>query len=106
MTFFAWLYPSWGDILFVILGSLNCICSSVVWGILSAYLVEQFPTNIRVVAVATGYSTGRLISTVVPVGMGAIAMKVGLVTVMSATSVFYIVCMIGVLMLSDSRKHL
>ena len=106
VTFFVWLYPSWSDMMFLILGSLNSICASVVWGILSAYLVEQFPTNIRVVAVATGYSTGRLISTIVPVGMGAIAMKVGLVTVISATSVFYIICMAGVLMLSDSRKHI
>lgn len=106
VTFFFWFYLQMGDVMFLIWGCANAICSSVVWGILSAYLVEQFPTNIRAVGVATGYSTGRLISTIVPVGMGAIAMTVGLTTVISATSIFYLLCMAGVLMLRDSTKHI
>jgi hypothetical protein len=78
----------------------------VIWAILSAYLVEQFPTNIRAVGIAAGFSTGRLIATVIPLIMGAAAQQIGLTVVMSAVSVFYLLCMFGVLMLRDTKAHM
>jgi hypothetical protein len=38
--------------------------------------------------------------------MGAAAQAVGLTLVMAFISVFYLICMFGVLMLKDSRGHM
>jgi len=107
ITLFLWMGIEWeNENMFYILGVIAWCCPSVIWAILAAYLVEQFPTNIRAVGVSTGYSTGRLISTIVPVVMGAAAQRVGLTLVMAFISVFYLICMFGVLMLRDSSKHI
>ncbi|PKN18137.1 MAG: hypothetical protein CVU71_11520 [Deltaproteobacteria bacterium HGW-Deltaproteobacteria-6] len=107
VTLFLWMGVEWEDQrMFYILGVIAWACPSVIWAILLAYLVEQFPTHIRAVGVSTGYSTGRLISTIVPVVMGAAAQAVGLTLVMAFISVFYLICMFGVLMLKDSSAHI
>lgn len=106
VTFYVWLAFEWSDNLFFLWGSLNWTVASAIWAILAAYLVEQFPTNIRAVGVAGGFSTGRLIATVVPLVLGATAVQLGLIAVMTFVSIFYLLCMVGVLMLRDSVKHL
>lgn len=106
VTFYVWLGFEWSDNLFYVWGSLNWTFASAIWAILAAYLVEQFPTNIRAVGVAGGFSTGRLIATVVPIALGAGAVQIGLTAVMTFVSLFYLLCMIGVLMLRDSIKPL
>ena len=106
VTFFAWLAFDWSDKVFFAWGSLNWMSASAIWAILAAYLVQQFPTNIRAVGVAAGFSTGRLISTLVPIVMGTAALKIGMTTVMAVISIFYLICMVGVLMLKEDRGHL
>jgi len=106
-TLFLWMGIEWEDErVFYTLGAIAWCCPAVIWAILAAYLVEQFPTHIRAVGVSGGYSTGRLVATLVPLIMGAAAQKVGLTAVMAAVSVFYLICMFGVLMLRDSRAHI
>ncbi len=106
VTFFGWLAFEWSDTVFFIWGGSNWLVASAIWAILAAYLVEQFPTNIRAVGVAAGFSTGRLISTVVPLAMGAAAQQIGLTTVMTAISIFYLIAMFAVLMLKETRGHI
>ena len=106
VTLYVWLGMEWEDTMFFVWGASAWIVASAIWAILSAYLVEQFPTNIRAVGVAAGFSTGRLIATIVPLAMGAAAQKIGLTTVMTAMAVFYLICMFGVLMLKDSKAHI
>jgi MFS family permease len=106
VTFYVWLAFEWPDNLFYVWGSLNWTVASAIWAILAAYLVEQFPTNIRAVGVAGGFSTGRLVATIVPLALGAGAAQIGLTAVMTFVSLFYLLCMIGVLMLRDSIKNL
>jgi MFS family permease len=107
VTLFGWMGFEWeSDMVFYVWGTIAWICPSVIWAVLAAYLVEQFPTNIRAVGVSAGYATGRLIATLVPVVMGAAAQKVGLTAVMAFISIFYLICMFGVLMLRDSTKHI
>jgi len=104
---YVWLGIEWeSDMVFNVLAAIAWGISSVIWAILSAYLVEQFPTNIRAVGIAAGFSTGRLIATVIPLIMGAAAQQIGLTVVMSAVSVFYLLCMFGVLMLRDTKAHM
>jgi MFS family permease len=106
VTLYVWLGMEWEDTMFFVWGASAWIVASAIWAILSAYLVEQFPTNIRAVGVAAGFSTGRLIATIVPLAMGAAAQHVGLTSVMTAMAVFYLICMFGVLMLRDSKVHI
>jgi len=106
-TLFLWMGIEWEDErMFYILGVIAWCIPSVIWAILAAYLVEQFPTHIRAVGVSAGYSTGRLVATLVPVVMGAAAQKVGLAVVMAFISIFYLICAFGVLMLRDSKAHI
>ncbi len=106
VTLYVWLGVEWGDRQFYIFGAIGWIVASGIWAILSAYLVEQFPVHIRAVGVAAGFSSGRLISTVVPLIMGQAAKSLGLTTVMTAISVFYLICMAGVLMLREQKRHI
>jgi MFS family permease len=107
VTFFVWLGFDWeSDAVFFLCGGLNWMVASAIWAILAAYLVEQFPTHIRAVGVAAGFSTGRLISTVVPLAMGAAASQLGLTHVMTAIAVFYLLAMVAVLMLKESKGHM
>ncbi len=104
---FLWMGIEWDDErVFYALGVIAWCIPSVIWAILAAYLVEQFPTHIRAVGISAGYSTGRLVATLVPLVMGAAAQKVGLTIVMAFVSIFYLICMFGVLMLKDSRAHI
>jgi len=106
-TLFLWMGIEWEDErIFYALGIIGWCIPSIIWAILAAYLVEQFPTHIRAVGVSAGYSTGRLIATLAPVIMGAAAQKVGLTVVMAFISIFYLICMFGVLMLRDSKAHI
>ncbi|PKN16900.1 MAG: hypothetical protein CVU71_18300 [Deltaproteobacteria bacterium HGW-Deltaproteobacteria-6] len=107
VTFYGWLAFEWPDNIFYIWGALNWTVASAIWAVLAAYLVEQFPVHIRAVGVAAGFSTGRLIATVVPLIMGTAAQSLGLTTVMTAVSAFYLVCMVGVIMLRspEAGKH-
>ena len=107
VTLFLWMGIEWEDErIFYGFGVIAWLCPSVIWAVLAAYLVEQFPTNIRAVGVSAGYSTGRLVATLVPLVMGAAAQQVGLTLVMAFISIFYLICMFGVLMLRDSRAHI
>ena len=106
VTFFVWLAFEWPDHIFFIAGGANWMVASAIWAILAAYLVEQFPTNIRAIGVAAGFSSGRLISTIVPLAMGAAAQKIGLTAVMTAISIFYLLAMVAVLMLKESKGHM
>lgn len=107
VTLFLWMGIEWEDErVFYVLGVIAWCIPSIIWAILAAYLVEQFPTNIRAIGVSAGYSTGRLVATLVPVIMGAAAQQVGLTVVMAFISIFYLICMFGVLMLRDSKAHI
>jgi predicted MFS family arabinose efflux permease len=106
VTFFGWLAFDWDDNIFFLWGGCNWMVASAIWAILAAYLVEQFPTNIRAIGVAAGFSSGRLIATVVPLAMGAAAAQIGLTAVMTAISIFYLVAMVAVLMLKESKGHM
>ncbi len=107
ITLFLWMGIEWEDErVFYALGVIAWCIPSIIWAILAAYLVEQFPTHIRAVGVSSGYSTGRLVATLVPLVMGAAAQKVGLTVVMAFISVFYLICMFGVLMLRDTKGHM
>jgi putative MFS transporter len=107
VTLYIWLGIEWeSDMTFNLLAAVAWSFPSVIWAILGAYLVEQFPTNIRAVGVASGFSTGRLIATIIPLAMGAAAQKIGLTSVMTAMAIFYLICMFGVLMLKDSKTHI
>lgn len=107
ITLYIWLGIEWeSDMTFNLLAALAWLFPSCIWAILSAYLVEQFPTNIRAVGTAFGFSTGRLIATIIPLAMGAAATQIGLTTVMTGVAVFYLIAMFGVLMLKDSKAHM
>jgi sugar phosphate permease len=106
VTLYVWLGMEWEDNLFYTFGAINWMVASVIWAVLASYLVEQFPTNIRALGVSAGYSTGRLIATVIPLIMGAAAKGFGMTIVMAAMAVFYLICMFGVLMLRDTKGHM
>ncbi|PKN18138.1 MAG: hypothetical protein CVU71_11525 [Deltaproteobacteria bacterium HGW-Deltaproteobacteria-6] len=107
ITMYLWLGIQWeSDMVFNILAAIAWGFPSIIWAILLAYLVEQFPIHIRAVGVASAFSTGRLIATVIPIAMGAVAQQIGLTVVMAAVSVFYLIAMFGVLMLRDESKHI
>jgi MFS family permease len=106
VTLYIWLGLEWSDTVFMIIGLVHWGLASAIWGVASGFTVEQFPTNIRALGAASTYGTGRLVSTLVPITMGAAAAQIGLVTVMAAVSFFYIVTLFAVLMLRDSTAHI
>ena len=106
VTLYLWLGMVWDQTMFMTFGAINWACASVIWAVLGGFLVEQFPTNIRAVGIASAYSTGRLVTTVVPLLMGAVAMKVGMTAVMAAISIFYIVGMIAAFGMKETKEHL
>ena len=106
VTLYFWLGMIWDQTVFMIWGLINWGVASAIWAILLGFTVEQFPTNIRALGTASTYATGRLVSTLVPLAMGAAAQKVGLTTVMAAISIFYLVAMFAALMLKDTRAHI
>ncbi len=107
ITLVLWLGIEWEeDWKFNMFAALAWAPPSCIWAILAAYVVEQFPTNIRAVGMAAGFSTGRLVATLIPLVMGAAAQQIGLTVVMTAVAVFYVIAAIGVLMLRDSKAHI
>ncbi|MGC9977395.1 MAG: MFS transporter, partial [Syntrophales bacterium] len=106
VTLYVWLGMQWGATVFWVMGTLSWACASAVWAIAMGFVVEQFPTNIRAVGFASSYSTGRLLSTLVPIVMGAAAQKIGLTQVMSSVSVFYLIAMIAILLLKETKANL
>ena len=106
VIFYVWLGLKWDNTMFFVWGWIYQVTSSVLWAILGAYLAEQFPTNIRAVGTASAFSTGRLISTLVPFVMGAIAMAIGLTATLGLIAIFYIIGMLGVVMLRDLNIHI
>jgi MFS family permease len=106
VTLFLWLGFEWSDNVFYAMGVLAWSIPSVVWAVAMGLTVEQFPTNIRAVGFASAYSTGRLLVTLVPIAMGAVAMKIGLTTVMAAVSVFYFIAMIAILLMKETKAQL
>ncbi len=106
VTLFFWLGFKWDDNIFYALGTLNWGIASVVWAVAMGLTVEQFPTNIRAVGFASAFSTGRLVATLVPIAMAAVAMKIGLTMVMAAVSVFYLIAMFAILLMKETKAHL
>lgn len=106
VTLYIWLSMEWTQSVFMIIGLVHWGIASAIWGVASGFTVEQFPTNIRALGAASTYGTGRLVSTLVPVVMGAAAAQIGLISVMAAVSFFYLVCLFAVLMLKDSTAHI
>ena len=106
VTLYVWLGMQWDATVFWVMGTLNWACASAVWAIAMGFVVEQFPTNIRAVGFASAYSTGRLLSTLVPILMGAAAQKIGLTQVMASVSVFYLIAMIAILLLKETKAQL
>ena len=68
--------------------------------------VEQFHTNIRAVGFASAFSTGRLVATLVPIGMAAVAVKVPLTLVMAGVCVFYLIAMFAILLMKETKAQL
>src|SRR5208283_398606 len=106
ITGFLWLGFSWSDNVFYVLGFIAWSIPSVVWAVAMGLSVEQFHTNIRAVGFASAYSTGRLVATVVPLIMAAIAMKVALTLVMAGVCVFYIIAMFAILLMKETKAQL
>jgi MFS family permease len=106
LTGFLWLGFSWSDNVFYVLGFIAWSIPSVVWAVAMGLSVEQFHTNIRAVGFASAYSTGRLVATVVPLIMAAIAMKVALTLVMAGVTVFYIIAMFAILLMKETKAQL
>jgi MFS family permease len=107
VTLYAWLGVEWEDErIFWAAGALNWAIASGVWAIAMGFVVEQFPLQIRAVGFASAYSTGRLLVTIAPLIMGAAAKTVGLTQVMAAVSIFYLIAMVAILMMKETKAQL
>jgi MFS family permease len=89
---------------FVVLAIIHYVVASAFWATLASFLAEQFPTAIRARSVSTSYSNGRLFSVLVPIGLGAIAMKTGLVTAIVFAAMLYVIAMVGAFLLCDGKE--
>jgi MFS family permease len=106
VTLAVWLGMEWNDKVFWVMGAIAWAAASAVWALAMGFVVEQFPTNIRAVGFSSAYATGRLIATVVPIVMGAVALKIGLTTVMASVSIFYFIAMIAILLMKETKAQL
>jgi MFS family permease len=102
----VWLGMEWGTKVFWILGAFAWAVASAIWALAVGFVVEQFPTNIRAEGFSDAYATGRLIATIVPIAMGAVALKIGLTAVMASVSVFYFIAMIAILLMKETKAQL
>jgi AAHS family cis,cis-muconate transporter-like MFS transporter len=105
-TLYIWLGMDWDDNVFYAIGTFHWFIAGVVWAVAIGFTVEQFPTNIRAVGFASAFSTGRLLVTIAPLLMGAAAKQVGLTQVMTAVSIFYLIAMVAILLLKETKAHL
>jgi hypothetical protein len=106
VTLALWLGMQWDEKVFWVMGALGWAVASAVWAIAVGFVVKQFPTNIRAVGFSSAYATGRLIATLVPIAMAAVALKIGLTTVMASVSVFYFIAMIAILLMKETKAQL
>ena len=104
VSFYLWLGLTTSPTVFVILAIVHYVIASAFWATLASFLAEQFPTAIRARGVSSAYSTGRLFSVVVPIALGAVAMKTGLVTAIIFAALLYVIAMFGALMLRDGKE--
>jgi MFS family permease len=106
VTGVLWLGFVWSDNVFYALGFLAWSVPSVIWAVAIGLAVEQFPTNIRGVGFASAFSTGRLVATIVPTAMAAVAMKVPLTLVMAGVCGLYLISMFAILLMKETKAQL
>ena len=104
ISFYIWIGTETGPAMFFALAILHYLIASAFWATLASFLAEQFPTAIRALGVSSSYSTGRLFSLLVPLGLGAIAMHTGLMAAIIFAAVFYLIAMFGAVMLRDGKE--
>jgi predicted MFS family arabinose efflux permease len=104
VSFYLWLGIATGPTLFFALAVVHYVIASAFWATLASFLAEQFPTPIRAVGVSSSYSTGRLFSVLVPIALGAVAMKTGLIAAIIFAALFYLIAMFGAFMLRDEEE--
>ena len=103
-SFYFWLGVTTSPTVFVVLAIVHYVVASAFWATLASFLAEQFPTAIRARGVSTSYSNGRVFSVLVPIGLGAIAMRTGLVTAIVFAALLYLVAMVGAFLLRDEKE--
>jgi MFS family permease len=104
VSFYLWLGMTTSPTMFVVLAIVHYVAASAFWATLASFLAEQFPTSIRAVGVSSSYSTGRLFSILVPIALGVVAMKTGLMAAIIFSGLLYLVAMAGALMLRDGKE--
>ena len=104
IMFYVWLGMTADLTLFLWLGVLYHAVGATFWATLPAFVAEQFPTNIRAFGTSTSYSAGRFASTLIPMALGAAAMKVGLAVAIAFMAVFYLVAAAATFMLRDRKN--
>lgn len=73
------------------------------FSVFGAMLAELYPTAIRATAQGLCYNTGRAVSALAPISIGAIADARGLGTALGATALFYVVAGVLILALPETR---
>jgi MFS family permease len=101
IMFYVWLGMTTDMTLFLWLGVLYHAVGATFWATLPAFIAEQFPTNIRAFGTSTSYSAGRFASTLIPMALGAAAMKYGLSGAIAFMAVFYLIASAATFMLRD-----
>lgn len=104
VSFYLWLGMTTTPTVFFVLAIVHYVVASMFWATLASFLAEQFPTPIRAVGVSSSYSTGRVFSLIVPIALGAIAMKTGLIPAIIFAAGFYVIAMFGAFMLRDGKE--
>ena len=104
ISFYVWIGIQTGPAVFFALAIVHYLVASAFWATLASFLAEQFPTSIRALGVSSSYSTGRVFSLLVPIGLGAVAMHTGLMAAIVFAAVFYLIAMFGALMLRDGKE--
>lgn len=104
ISFYLWIGIPTGPALFFALAIVHYVIASAFWATLASFLAEQFPTSIRALGVSSSYSTGRLFSVMVPIALGAVAMRTGLIGAIVVAAVFYLIAMFGAVMLRDGKE--
>jgi MFS family permease len=104
ISFYVWIGIQTGPAVFFVLAIVHYLIASAFWATLASFLAEQFPTSIRALGVSSSYSTGRLFSLLVPIGLGAVAMHTGLMAAIIFAAVFYLIAMFGAVMLRDGKE--
>ena len=103
VTWYLWLGIQVDATAFFWLGMIHYVVASAFWASLASFLAEQYPTYIRALGVSSSYSTGRLFSLLVPMVLGAVAMKTGLLGAITFGAIFYIIAMAATFMLKETR---